>query len=285
MYESRNLKRMSRSISAQLEDEFERVGLFFRLFSRVKSGASIASKIELKGEGYYDGEKKFIQDVIGIRIVFYFPDDIKLAYNIIKKMFYIIEEAIDISNETTFQPIRRNLVCSLPPDFVTEFKEITNNPILDSSLEIQMRTILSEGWHEVDHDLRYKCPNDWLENSDIARNFNGILATLETSEYAILRVFDQLKDIKAMFRTKFRLRLEGYNLKKELMELCEGELIKDFYKIERSEVIEYLLQQNFIIPLTLENLLLIINFHFIKNKDLIDLTPKMLLDELSPSLN
>ena len=88
-----------------------------------------------------------------------------------------------------------------------------------------------------------------------------------------------------MFRTKFRLRLEGYNLKKELMELCEGELIKDFYKIERSEVIEYLLQQNFIIPLTLENLLLIINFHFIKNKDLIDLTPKMLLDELSPSLN
>ncbi|MBK7959276.1 MAG: hypothetical protein IPK03_14995 [Bacteroidetes bacterium] len=36
---------------------------------------------------------------------------------------------------------------------------MVNNSLVDSTFEVQLRTILSEGWHEIDHDLRYKSIN------------------------------------------------------------------------------------------------------------------------------
>lgn len=293
MYKAQNLNRLCREISKKLEDEFSRVGFFFRIFDRVKSTSSIDSKIVSKGTDYYDGKIKFIRDIIGIRIVPYFPDDIEIIQNRINNMFNIVEQTIDKTGESNFHPIRINLICQLPNEYVTEFKDLTQNPMLDSTFEVQLRTILSEGWHEVDHDLRYKCQNDWSDSSDLARNFNGILATLETSEYAIQRVFDQLcyrhyksKDLIAMIRTKFRLRLVNFFLSKELNDVFQEniDLVKDFYKVDRNDVIHFLLENNnIIIPMTLENFIFIINFQFIKNKKITDLTPNLIINELLQS--
>ncbi len=289
MYQAQNLNRLCKELSEKLEEEFSRVGFFFRIFDRVKSPISINSKIDTKGVDYYDGKTKLIRDIIGIRIVPYFPDDIEIIQNRISSMYTVVEQTIDKTTETNFHPIRINIVCQLPQENITEFKDLTQNPILDSTFEIQLRTILSEGWHEVDHDLRYKCQADWNDSSDLARNFNGILATLETSEYAIQRVFDQLcyrhyksKDLIAMIRTKFRLRLVNFNLSEEIITVFhdDKDLIKDFYKVDRNDVINFLLYKNLFLPITLENFIHIINFQFIKNQKLIDLIPKLILEEL-----
>lgn len=287
MYQSQSLNRVCRDISSKLEEEFSSVGIFFRIFERVKTLNSIENKISSKGENYYDGDKKLIQDIIGIRIVPYFPDDISIIYERLKTINTFVDETIDKTDETNFHPIRINLICRLPSEHIIEFNDVTQNKILDTTFEIQLRTILSEGWHEVDHDLRYKCHKDWTENSDLARNFNGILATLETSEYAILRLFDQLsyrhyksKDLIALVRTKFRLRLVDFELNERIMKLINPILLKDFYKVDRNDVINYLLNKKMIVPLTLVNFLLIINYQFINNKELIKHTPQFLIDEL-----
>lgn len=47
--------------------------------------------------------------------------------------------------------------------------------LTDATYEIQFRTTLSEGWHEIDHALRYKCKTDWDKHEDEERAFNGIL--------------------------------------------------------------------------------------------------------------
>ena len=47
----------------------------YRLFGRAKTVASIQHKIGLKGESYRSGKQK-INDIIGLRIVVYFPDDV-----------------------------------------------------------------------------------------------------------------------------------------------------------------------------------------------------------------
>lgn len=290
MYQARNLNRLCRELATNLEDEFERVGMFFRIFDRVKLPHSIESKCMLKGEGYYNGTDKFIRDVIGIRIVLYFSDDISVVYSRLKKIYSVIEETIDKTDETNFQPTRINLICRLPKENITEFKDVTKNPILDSTFEIQLRTILSEGWHEVDHDLRYKCPEDWKGNSDLARNFNGILATLETGEYAILRLFDQLchrhyksEDVVAMLRTKFRLRLVSFTLSERITELLNKGLLKDFYKVDRNEVVKYLFECGVIQPLTLETLIFLVNHNFIKNPELLEQTPSVLIQDIEAS--
>lgn len=287
MDKSINLDRLSRNLSKSMEEEFLRVGIFFRIFKRVKSLSSIESKKKMKGAGYYDGKTKLIRDVIGIRIVLYFPDDIAIVHSRLAKLFNIVEETIDKTTETNFEPIRINLVCQLPTENLTEFKSTTNDFALDSTFEIQLRTILSEGWHEIDHDLRYKCRDDWEDNKDLSRSFNGILATLETSEYATLRLFDQLSfrhfkamDVVAMLRTKFRLKLESFTLSEIVNQLITPAILKEFYKVDRNEAVKFLFECGIIIPLTLENFLFLINYKFIKDSTLIDATPELLISEL-----
>jgi len=287
MYQSQQLNRLCRNLANSIEEDFSRVGFFFRIFDRVKAQKSTDYKIKTKGANYYDGKTKFIRDIIGIRIVLYFPDDIPILQNRLKKKYNVVEETIDKTDTTNFQPIRINLVCKLPKEFTSEFNDLVQDPIIDTTFEIQLRTVLSEGWHEVDHDLRYKCKDDWKDSNDLSRNFNGILATLETSEYAILRVFDQLShrhyksmNIVGMFRSKFRLRLENFNLNSKILDVFEIIVLREFYKIDRIEVITFFLDSNIILPMTLENFILIINYQFIQNETLTILTPQLLLEEL-----
>ena len=86
-------------------------GLMFRLFSRVKTINSLHHKIHFKDERYIAGKLK-IQDMIGLRIVLYFQDDVDaLAF------FYscgeVVKSSIDELDSSTFRPQRLNLTCNL----------------------------------------------------------------------------------------------------------------------------------------------------------------------------
>jgi putative GTP pyrophosphokinase len=287
MYQARNLERICKNVVASIDDELSRVGIFFRIFSRVKSSDSTEIKINSKGINYYDGINKSLRDTIGIRVVFYFSDDVPIAYFRLKKFFEFVEETIDNHDETKFAPTKINLVFRLKSDLKKEFVEVVHNPIIDSTYEVQLRTILSEGWHEVEHDLRYKCLDDWKINMDLSRNLNGILASLETSEYAMLRLFDQLsyrhyksKDYIAMLRTKFRLRFVNYEISEELIKYLNNGLMREIFKIDRLKVINFLFESNILTPITMEALIFIVNYKFIKDENIIAITPDELINEL-----
>lgn len=287
MYNPRNLERICKKIATNIDDELARVGIFFRIFSRVKTNNSFEHKLESKGADYYDGVKKTIQDIIGIRIILYFSDDIPIVHNRLKEFLDFVDEVVDKNEETKFAPTRINLICRIPSNEIKEFSDITQSPIIDTTYEIQLRTILSEGWHEVDHDLRYKCQVDWENNNDLARNFNGILASLETSEFSILSLFEQLsfrhykeKNLTATFRTKLRIRVENYNISEELNIYLTESIVREIFKLNRTEILQFLFQSNILIPLTFENLIYIINFQFIKNEYINIITPSDIIKEL-----
>ena len=56
-----------------IEMYLQKAGLYFRIFGRIKSPASIAEKIKRKGYCKTGGH---MQDLIGIRIALYFSDDV-----------------------------------------------------------------------------------------------------------------------------------------------------------------------------------------------------------------
>jgi len=289
MYQTRELERISKKLVDTIEDELSRVGLFYRIFYRVKSSDSTKSKVIRKGENYYNEKGKLIRDIIGIRVVFYFSDDIDLIYKYLRSKFQFIEETVDKLHKTEFAPTRINIVFRLPyADMIKEFSDIVNNKLVDSTFEVQLRTILSEGWHEIDHDLRYKSLNDWENSNDLERNFNGILATLETTDYSTLRLFDQLsyrhyksKSFIAMFKTKFRLKFVNQEISKDLNIHLTESFIKDIYKLDRIEVIQFLLNIKFFAPLTFEYFIYLLNLQFIRNDKILEITPKEIIDELT----
>lgn len=85
-----------------------------------------------------------------------------------------------LQNTDQFTVNRHNLVFKVPDVYSNEIGIAIRNRPIDTTFELQLRSILSEGWHEVDHDLRYKSKSNWINQGDLSRALNGIMATLET---------------------------------------------------------------------------------------------------------
>ena len=99
-----------------------------------------------------------MQDLFGIRIAVYFQDDQALCRRIIEDRFSVVSITEDRPDADTFEaPTRLNFICKLPMSCRQELPSaIYDHYPIDTTVEIQLRTVFSEGWHEVEHDLRYK---------------------------------------------------------------------------------------------------------------------------------
>ncbi|QXP52880.1 hypothetical protein [Cellulophaga sp. HaHa_2_1] len=276
MRDTLGLETITNKLEKSIKAELDKSGLMYRLFSRVKSVDSINNKIEKKD---YRSKKKKITDIIGIRITLYFKDDVDLLYSLLKQKKNFDHESTDTYSVDEFKPVRCNLTFNLNEAFSNEAKTILGESIdvIDTKYEIQIRTVLSEGWHEVEHDLRYKCKEDWIGHDDLNRNLNGIFATLETSEFSMLQMFENLtyrhykqNKIEPLIRTKFRLRLKNENLNSKIRSLLtsDKELMKQFFKVDRSKFLFSLHTSKISIPLTIDNLVLLVNHFEIKNHEI-----------------
>lgn len=160
----------------QIKTYLDKCGLFYKVFTRIKDSNSIIEKIEnRKKQGKINYK---IQDLIGIRIVLYFKSDIELCEKIIQQHFQVDNKSKDNQEIEKFRAQRINYVCKLPGTVKNYFESNVWQYPIDATFEIQIRTIFSEGWHEIEHDFRYKCEEEWKEFDDLSRTLNGILATL-----------------------------------------------------------------------------------------------------------
>ena len=263
------LRTITNKLESQMFQHLNQCGLMFRLFSRVKTISSLHHKMQIKGDSYRVG-KSLIQDMIGLRIVLYFQDDVDaLAF------FYscgeVVKSSIDEFDSSTFRPQRLNLTCNLPAELVEDFRKSLPKelaPYIDNTYEIQIRTIFSEGWHEVEHDLRYKCKEDWDGCESYSRVLNGVIATLETAEWNMKALFDQMargnflnKNYRAMLRNKMRLRIKGEDLSANVHNflLHHPHVAESILNTDRFVIILTLLNHHKPIELTYDNLLFLIN--------------------------
>jgi len=282
------LDRLSRNICDDIEIELERIGLLCRIFGRAKSEESIQRKLKLK-DYEHNKEGKLMQDVIGVRVVVYFKDDLPLVHKALKSKFSFIDETIDVANETVFEPNRINLIFELKKDYATEVTDVVVDKFkyVDTTYEVQLRTMLSEGWHEIEHDLRYKCNEDWEDHMDLSRTLNGLYAALETKDWSILSLFDQLayqhyksKNLPAMLRNKFRIRFKNETINTDLMEIIEkskDDLLKRIFRSDRKEFLNRVFDDGVRFPLTMSNVIFALNGYYLKNDEILRITPGYLL--------
>jgi hypothetical protein len=220
----------------------------------------------------------------------YFPDDIELVHGVISSIYTEskTDASVDDFDANTFKPVRYNLVYHLLNDL--EYSISTNGEFVDSTFELQIRTVLSEGWHEVEHDLRYKYKGDWISSPGESRKLNGVYAALETSEWTMVQLLEEVaykhyknKSWEAMFRQKLRLRMRGFELGEELTQIfdTDNELAKKFFRVDRLNLIEELYKRDYSYPLELSNVVLFCNAVFVKNEIIKDITPPEFFLEFS----
>lgn len=287
--------RSDTNIALKLEKEIEsglsRAGLLFRVFSRAKSPDSTQLKLNNKNYGNGESDKK-MQDLFGVRIALYFPDDNELVQDLLKSKyaFDTRSSTIDIPSDATFGPTRCNLIFRLPEDLARQSITLSREHRIDSTFEVQLRTVFSEGWHEVEHDLRYKCQDDWDNHKDLNRAMNGFIATLETCDWAVIKLFEELswrhykaKEWLPMLRSKFRLRWQSQDLDQNLKELLDrdSQLSKSIFRIDRTALLSKIISNKIDLPITPSNLIYISNHFSIKSDEIKIMTPAPVLSELS----
>lgn len=281
------------SIAHELEREvsrhFDKCGLFYRMFSRCKSALSTTNKL-IEKEDKYKTEGKKMQDLIGVRVALYFKDDIDLCISIIENNYSVIEIVRDQEKSDTFQPMRLNIICRMPDNIMSQFaSEIWSLPI-DTTFELQIRTVFSEGWHEVEHDLRYKHKSTWDNHTELSRSLNGIFATLETCDWSILNVLDQLayqnykeRDWDAMLRNHLRIRTDNTNLSVEIEKVFNSNrvLAKEFFRVDRKMLLLYLSNPHLrSFPKNLDNIVFLTNEIIIKDDSLSQITPPLIKEHI-----
>ncbi len=269
-----------KEIVDNLESVLNRCGIMFHIFSRTKSELSIKNKLSKKAEEYKAKNKK-MQDLLALRITLYFTDDVELVHEYLKSQPNFDSESVDENQVDKFCPKRLNLVMRIPEYLQQDMKaaiyETGFKDLIDDTYEVQIRTILSEGWHEVEHDLRYKCQEDWDDYKEESRLLNGIYAGLESSEWSMLTLFDRLsyahykkKSWDSMMRNKMRIRYADKGLSEEIIRyLSENESTsKKIFRCNRASLLKTVMNSSFAYPLTYDTVLHLINHIYVHDENL-----------------
>ena len=268
---TRQLEGIGERLQEDIEGILNRAGMYFRIFYRVKTPFSIAHKLEKEGYGFGENEKR-MQDLLGLRVVFYYYDDMKIVRKILEETFRQVGDWSKTDNtQEEFKAAKLNGVFKVPD----EYQRLYNGDIdflpVDMTFEVQLRTISFEGWHEIEHDMRYKSTHGeefWRNNEDLSRTLNCVLANLELCDWTTLNVFDKLADYhyaennwEMMLKSKFRLRFDAKPLAKELVEFFdENPVVAEcLYRCERDKVIYALLQEGYHEIVTYDLLVKVIN--------------------------
>lgn len=176
-------------VSELLKENHKRV---HQLTSRLKDEISLKNKIIRKDNKYQNVNS--ITDLVGLRIITYFEDEVDGISEIIKREFNIDEvNSIDKRKKDfdRFGYSSLHYVISLSDTrlALTEYKKFKG-----LKAEIQIRSILQHAWAEMEHDLGYK--NAEGVPAIVKRDFSRISALLETADIEFINLRSNLEKYK-----------------------------------------------------------------------------------------
>jgi len=137
-----------------LNDEFQQVHQYNPIEyvkSRLKTPESIVKKLKRHGlESSIDNMVTYIKDIAGIRIVCSFTDDIyKLAEMIGKQRDLTVVSVKDYIKNPKESGYKSYHMLVTVPIYMSD-------RIVDTEVEIQIRTIAMDFWASLEHQLKYK---------------------------------------------------------------------------------------------------------------------------------
>jgi len=157
---------------------------------RVKTLKSLTTKIDEKDK--YESLSD-ITDVLGVRIVTYYANDVDLIEGVIKKEFLVDEEnTVDKRKKDSpdrFGYMSLHYIVSINKDR----EQLVEYELFKGiRFEIQIRTILQHTWAEIEHDLGYKSKDSVPEH--VRRKFSILSGCLELIDSQFVEISQIIKE-------------------------------------------------------------------------------------------
>lgn len=255
---------LGKNIILPLKQCLDSLHIYYKDSYRFKSVDSVKIKIQKKK---IDNPDYLMQDFFGCKFIFYFRDDVELCEELINSL-YIVDNVSknEIEDVEEFSPERLNYVCKLPDDHDID-ENIFKQYSIDRTFEIQLRTIFSEGWLEVEHDLRYKeidnPESSWNKYKDLTRVLIGLNATLQNCDWTMLSLLDKMaynnykhKEWNYMIKNKFHLHITDNTINEKITDFLNNnnDKAKIIFRCNRKKIL-----QSFptLLPVNIDNLIYI----------------------------
>ena len=188
------LQRLDELVYQHLCQTLQEQGLYVTSIEhRVKKEESLAGKLIRKGHKYADINS--LTDLVGIRVITFYTDDVDKVAAFVKRAFDIDwKESVDkrkLHELDSFGYNSLHYICRLPKSMVDDPAMPELNTI---RFELQMRTALQHVWSTIEHDTGYK--GDVKIPREYVRQFSRLAGTLELIDDEFSRLRATLTDYR-----------------------------------------------------------------------------------------
>lgn len=190
-------------LQERIKLDLNKIKVVSTIKGRVKSFDSYYKKVLTLLKKLKKKHKELIiYDVLGLRIICPFLNDIKAVESLIKEKYTVIERehkgAHHSFKEFGYESI--HILIEVPTDIASLFK-------VEGSLlcEIQLCTILQDAWAEVEHELVYKT-NFSPFDEPLKRKLAALNATLNLSD----TLFQEIRDHQRLLQLELKTRRETF---------------------------------------------------------------------------
>ena len=156
---------------------------------RIKTEKSLAGKLELKGAKYKTIDD--ITDLVGLRVITFYTDEVDKVAAIVKRIFDIDwHESVDkrkLHELDAFGYNSLHFVCRLKSQDAID-------PDRNPRFELQMRTALQHVWSTIEHDTGYK--GDVKIPREYKRQFSRLAGMMELIDDEFSRLRTVLTDYR-----------------------------------------------------------------------------------------
>ena len=214
--------KMAEMVPVKLNEFFTEAGIIVAsVEQRVKTEESLTGKLKLKGGKYHDIFD--ITDLVGIRVITFYIDDVDKVASVLERLFNIDwENSIDKRKAheiDSFGYLSLHYICSIPEYFYSDPEHPEFNKI---RFEVQMRTVLQHAWANMNHDTGYKSgveiPKVYM------RNMSRLAGMLELVDDEFSRIRRELAD----YRRQVQKLVASGNLDDVLL---DGDSFKSFLTV------------------------------------------------------
>ena len=199
------LQEMAKKAYDQLRRALREQGIYVTAFEyRVKTEQSLAGKLERKGAKYksiYD-----ITDLVGLRVITFYTDEVDKVAVIAKRVFDIDwQESVDkrkLHQLDSFGYNSLHYICRLRSQESGDRSQETGDRSQEVGgirFELQMRTALQHVWSTIEHDTGYK--GEVKIPREYKRQFSRLAGMLELVDDEFSRLRIVLTDYRRQVQT------------------------------------------------------------------------------------
>ncbi len=178
----------------------------------------------------------FINDLLGLRIICPFLEDVSIIENQLTKLYSVVE-AEKKGAERTFSEFGYesiHLLIEVPKTLSNHLCSDTEKLLIPNEIfcEIQIRTVLQDAWAEVEHELIYKAEFSPFD-LPLRRKLYSMNATLNLAEI----IFQEVRDYQNKFNAELDKRRNDFYEQADVLtigKLNAGEVMTESFSPKNS---------------------------------------------------